>query len=132
MQKKIIKYAGFWHRLLAHNIDLLLILIIYYLIAFLIPPSNFDYLLMGGIYILYYSLFEYSTWAATPGKKWTKIKVVHYFENHLSFFQVFIRNTSKIVSLLLFLGGFLLIAFNKKNRGLHDYIGKTIVIFEYN
>ena len=124
------KYAGFWPRLLAHNIDLLPILLLYYLISFIIPRSDYDYLFIAGIYFFYHILFEVSPMQATPGKKWTKIKVTNDKELHVSVSQTVIRNTSKILSLLLLFGGFITILFNAKRKALHDYIGGTLVLFD--
>lgn len=124
------RYAGFWSRLLAHNIDLLPILILYYLISFIIPRSDYDYLFIAGIYFSYHILFELSPLQATPGKKWTKIKVVNDRGQRINIFQAVIRNTSKILSLVLLFGGFIAILFSSKRKGLHDYIGGTLVLFD--
>ncbi len=124
------RYASFSQRLLAHNIDLLPILLLFYLISFIVPRSNYDYLIMSGIYFLYHILFEGSTWQATPGKKWTKIKVSNLEGGRSGFAKSAIRNVSKMISLLLFFSGFIMIIFNPKSRGLHDYIGGTLVLFD--
>ncbi len=124
------KYAGFWPRLLAHNVDLLPILLLYYLASLIIPKSNYDYLFITGIYFFYNILFEISPWSATPGKKWVKIRVASNDEKPLSFIQAVIRNFSKIISLLLLFGGFIAIIFTPKKKALHDYIGGTLVLFD--
>lgn len=123
------RYAGFWSRLLAHNIDLLPILLLYYLVSFIVPRSDYDYLFIAGIYFSYHILFELSPLQATPGKKWAKIKVVNNKGQRISIFQAVIRNISKILSLLLLFGGFIAILFNNKRKALHDYIGGTLVLF---
>ncbi|WP_436515128.1 RDD family protein [Ekhidna sp. To15] len=124
------KYAGFWPRLLAHNIDLLPLLLLYYLASLVIPRSNYDYLFIAGIYFSYHIFFELSSMQATPGKKWAKIKVTNNESGHATIAQAVIRNICKIFSLLFFFLGFIAILFNPKRKALHDYIGGTLVIFE--
>ena len=126
---KKIKYAGFWPRLLAHNIDLIPMLGLFYLTD-LVPTTGYDFFIGGGIYLFYHSAFELSKWHATPGKKLCKLYVGEKGLNQANPIKIIIRNTSKILSLLLFFGGFILIFFNHKRRALHDYIGGTLVLFE--
>jgi uncharacterized RDD family membrane protein YckC len=128
--KGINKYAGFWPRLLAHNIDLLPILLLFYGVSFIIPSSDYDYLIISGIYFGYHTFFEASGMHATPGKRWAKIHVDSLKPDSPRFIQSLIRNTSKVLSLLLFFGGFVLIFFNSERRALHDYIGGTVVLFD--
>ncbi|MEO9870406.1 RDD family protein [Ekhidna sp.] len=130
MEETKYSYATFWQRLLAHNIDLLPILGIYYLISIIISYAGFDIIIMGSVYILYHALFEVSKWQATPGKKWARLKVSDENQNHIILFKSVIRNLTKILSLILFFGGFIMILFNKRRKGLHDYIGGTLVLFK--
>ncbi|WP_421764315.1 RDD family protein [Ekhidna sp.] len=123
------KYAGFWPRLLAHNIDLLPILLLFYLFSFIVPRTDFDYLMIGSIYFGYHILFEWM-WQATPGKRWAKIKVKTAQNDRVHFFQCVLRNLAKIISLIIFFGGFVMIFFNRQKRGLHDIIGGTLVLFD--
>ena len=67
---------------------------------------------------------------ATPGKRWTKIKVTNKNQGPPGVGQSMVRNLSKILSLILFFGGFIVIIWDKRGRGLHDYIGGTLVLFE--
>ncbi|MBC6400743.1 MAG: RDD family protein [Ekhidna sp.] len=122
-----IKYASFYQRLLAHNIDLIPILGLFYLTTLLIN-SKFDIIIMGSIYIFYNISFELSSLKATPGKKWNKISI----ENDSSrskVLNVILRNFLKPLSLILFFLGFVMMLFNSKRQGLHDYIAGTIVLF---
>lgn len=130
MQEKEVKYAGFHQRLLAHNIDLIPILGLLYAISFLVPNIEYDWLIFLLIYLGYHTGFELSEWGATPGKKWVKIKVIVAKEKTPRAAWLILRNASKILSLLLFFGGFILMFFNEKKRGLHDFIGGTIVLIE--
>ncbi len=100
------------------------------MVSFLVPRSDYDFMIMAAIYFLYHILFEASKMQATPGKKWSKLKVYNLNGRRVSFLQSSLRNVSKMLSLLLFFGGFILILFNQKCRGLHDYIGGTLVLFD--
>ena len=122
-------YASFWQRLLAHNIDLLFLLTLFYLVS-LIPYSGYDTLLFFLIYISYYSGFELSPWRATPGKKWTKLKIHNSDNRFKTFLAIFLRNSCKVISLLIFFLGFVMISFNRKKQSLHDFIAGTVVLFE--
>lgn len=124
-----ITYATFWQRLLAHNIDLLPILGVFYLTTFL-PNTDVDFIMLGIIYVIYHSLFEMSRWKATPGKKWVKIKVMDAKQNEIHPFRILLRNAGKSFSLILFFLGFVMIIFHPKKQGLHDYIAGTMVLFD--
>ena len=124
------KYAGFWPRLLAHNIDLIPILVLSYLISFLIQSPQHDYLILSLVYFGYQILFEMSSMRATPGKKLTRIHVKVTRETDFPMFAIIGRNIGKIPSLVFFFGGFILIFFDSRRRGLHDYIGGTVVLFD--
>ena len=124
----IIPYASFWQRLLAHNIDLLPVLGLYYLSS-LTPFEISDFWLLGCIYVFYHTLFELSPWHATPGKRWIGLHVENLGSGAVEPARIVLRNCCKILSLILFFGGFVMIIFHPKNQGLHDYIGGTLVLF---
>ncbi|MEM0940966.1 MAG: RDD family protein [Bacteroidota bacterium] len=121
-------YASFSQRLLAHNIDLVPILLLFYLTS-LLSKTPFHYLILFGIYVAYHSIFELSNWQGSPGKTWTKLKVVSESANSNGLFAILLRNSCKIFSLLLLFGGFTMIAFHPKKQGLHDLIAGTFVLF---
>ncbi len=123
------RFASFSQRLLAHNIDLIPILMLFYL-STLLPSTGFDYLIWLGIYLGYHTIFELSNWKGSPGKKWSKLKVINSSKKLPDELAIPIRNFSKIFSLLLFFGGFAMITFHSRRQGLHDYIAGTTVIFD--
>lgn len=129
MENTLTRYPDFFKRLLAHNIDLMPILGLFYLSTFF-SVAGYNFLILGTIYVIYHSLFEMSAWQATPGKKWTGIKVMSKHMTHAAPFQIIVRNLLKVLSLLIFFGGFIMIFFNPKRRSLHDYIAGTLVLFE--
>jgi len=68
---------------------------------------------------------------ATPGKKFVHIKIVDAktLEN-IDNKQAITRSLGYIVSTLALLIGFIMVAFRKDKRGLHDLLAGTVVIHE--
>ncbi|MEP1094056.1 MAG: RDD family protein [Cyclobacteriaceae bacterium] len=129
MIKEELRYAGFSQRLLAHNVDLLPILLLLYGSTFVFPKIGFDWLIFLLIYLTYNIAFELSGWQATPGKRWAKIHV-QVDGDRWHPYRIILRNLLKIFSLLIFFLGFALIIFNSRRKGLHDYLAGTVVLFD--
>ncbi|MEP5611206.1 MAG: RDD family protein [Cyclobacteriaceae bacterium] len=129
MIKEGLRYAGFSQRLLAHNVDLLPILFLLYGYIFFFPKIGFDWLIFFIIYLAYNIGFELSRWQATPGKRWAKIHV-QVDDGRQQPYRIILRNFLKIFSLLIFFLGFVLIIFNSRRKGLHDYLAGTVVLFD--
>ena len=123
------KYADFNARMLAHNVDLIVLLPFFYLIGWVIEDNILLIVLCWCFYTLYHIIFEISQWSGTPGKKFQKLEVTNFDGNPASVAQIIYRNMTKIVSILILFAGVIMIAFDKKRRGLHDRLAKTIVIF---
>ena len=123
------KYADFNARMLAHNVDLIVLLPFFYLIGWVIEDNILLIVLCWCLYTLYHIIFEISQWSGTPGKKFQKLEVTNFDGNPASVAQIIYRNMTKIVSILILFAGVIMIAFDKKRRGLHDRLAKTIVIF---
>lgn len=68
---------------------------------------------------------------ATPGKKFVHIKIVDAktFDN-IDNKQAITRSFGYIISTLAFLIGFIMVAFRKDKRGLHDLLAGTVVIYD--
>ncbi|REE00067.1 RDD family protein [Marinoscillum furvescens] len=125
-------YAGFWPRLMAHNIDLLILLPCYYLLSFGIDSNRWLFVACSVFTLLYEILFVSSKWNATPGKRWMKLKVVDQHGQPPSPWRCAARTLIKIVSALTFFIGFLVVALHPAKRGLHDLFSNTFVIFVKN
>ena len=123
------QYAGFSQRLLAHNIDLLPILLLLYGSTLVFPKVGLDWLLFLLVYFAYNIGFELSAWKATPGKRWTKIHVEIEGGKEQPH-RIIFRNLLKVFSLLLFFMGFVMIIFNAQRKSLHDYLAGTVVLFD--
>lgn len=131
MNKENTFYATFWERLLAQNIDLTILLGLFYLYS-LVPTTTYDAIAFVIITILYQSLFELSPWKATPGKKWTQLQVVQVESKLPYVLAVFSRSLGKFISLLALFAGFAMISHNTRKQGLHDYIAGTVVLSNKN
>ncbi|MCP4457743.1 MAG: RDD family protein [Cytophagales bacterium] len=123
-------YAGFHPRMLAHNIDLLVLLPVFYLIGYFVEHNFLLFILCILLYIIYNTIFEMSSWRGTPGKRLQKIKVqADSIENEVTFKHALIRNAAKTLSALPFFYGFVIVVFDQKKRGLHDRMAKTVITF---
>ena len=145
-----VSYGGFWKRLAAYILDwiILIIISIIMLIVFsfsfraLLGSEAFEQgsevavlgltlgadLLMVAIAWLYYAFMESSSKQATFGKLALGMKVTRLNGERISFSRASARFFSKILSVLLFFIGFIMIAFTEKKQGLHDMIAGVVVV----
>ncbi len=123
------RYAGFYPRMLAHNIDLVLLLPLFYGLGTFISANILLLISCWGLYTSYHIVFEVSGWHGTPGKKFQGITIASDIGQSLRISQIIWRNLAKIISVLLLFAGIVLIAVDKRNRGLHDRLAGTVVIF---
>ena len=128
-------YAGFWRRFLAFLIDAFIVFVIYKLVfvglisAFMKGGSDYmRNLFTFALSILYWTLFECSSWQATPGKKALGIKVTDMDGNKLNFAQSLGRNLGKIVSSFTFYIGCVMAGFTVRRQALHDKMAGCLVI----
>lgn len=141
----MIKQAGFWIRVLATIIDGIILGILLKILSFILfgslvsePGTSGDFIsvLMGGIrnFILNvlvsmcYETILIGYNGQTIGKLITRIKVVNVDGSAITYSKSFARFWSKSLSALSFCIGYLLIAFRKDKRGLHDLIVDTKVV----
>jgi uncharacterized RDD family membrane protein YckC len=118
-------YAGFWARVGAYLIDLLVVLIPVVLLA-LIPILGII-LDIVGIW-LYFALQESSERQATIGKRAVGIYVTDLQGRRISFGQATGRYFGKIISGLILYIGYIMVAFTEKKQGLHEMMAGTLVI----
>lgn len=152
-------YAGFWKRLAAYIIDVLVLYIPNLLImkafgedaaqatlqqAMLTAGPNLDALVAAyGRYYetmhvaialttllawLYFALCESSAWQATVGKLAMGIRVTDLQGRRISFPRALGRYAAKILSAMILLLGFLMIAWTRRKQGLHDLLANTLVL----
>jgi uncharacterized RDD family membrane protein YckC len=148
-----VAYAGFWLRLVAFLIDLIVLYFVGTIITlpFIasmglrgimrghMPMSPEELMPLMGAFIrlilirtvlnwLYYALFESSAWQATLGKKALGLEVTDLGGRRISFGRATGRFFAKIISVLILWIGFIMAGFTEKKQALHDMIAGTLVI----
>ena len=149
---QVIRYAGFWQRLIAYLIDSFLIgsVQLMILLPFLgvvgLGFLGFEMQDSPGIILLivaccvvwatfgfftkwlYYALMESSSQQATVGKIVLRLKVTDLRGERITFARATGRYFGRILSGLLLGVGFLMAAFTQQKQTLHDIIAATLVI----
>jgi uncharacterized RDD family membrane protein YckC len=129
-------YGGFWLRVVAYIIDVMLLGIVSSLLGLAIGGGadidNPAYLTAQGISfvigLLYFALLESSERGATVGKMAVGLRVVTDQGQRLGFGHALGRYLAKLLSGLIIGIGFLMVAFTDRKRGLHDMIAGTLVV----
>lgn len=96
------------------------------------PQTSFKWELLFEISVLIITMLFWRKWrGATPGKKFIHIKIVDAKTlQDIDNKQAITRSIGYIASTLALLIGFLMIAFRKDKRGLHDLLAGTVVIYD--
>ncbi len=137
--KENIKYAGFFARLAAYLIDLIIVAAAaapLSLLLSLIPFMGYKvfftftakaiiiYLLKALYFVLFLKLR-----GATPGKLAMRIQVVKK-EGEISWIDAVYRETvGRYLSGLVLCIGYLMVGFSRTKQGLHDMLCDTVVIY---
>lgn len=152
MMEKEIKCSGFWIRLGAFVIDYICYSLIGFIVIFIFGFIYGALLALTGneqyinspcfeqnaniiativqIFVVasYFVFFESSSKQGTIGKMACGLKVIDEDGRRLSRKLAFKRFVSSILSMLIFYIGFIMVAFNKNKRALHDNLSKTYVV----
>lgn len=127
-------HAGFWRRVAAFLIDVLVITIPLVLLDFMAFGSlhsavgrKADFLNLVPIW-LYWALFESSRWQATPGKRAMGLSVVDVHGLRIGFLHATGRYFAKYLSNLTLSIGYLLAAWTPRKQALHDLVAGTCVV----
>ncbi|HIO91440.1 MAG TPA: RDD family protein [Leucothrix mucor] len=142
-QQSSIRYAGFWARAIAAAIDTIIWLIIslplLYLFygkgyfvqdinsAFILGPADaiINWILPIIIVLIFWVLKQ-----ATPGKILLKMKIIDVKTGRRpTMMQWIIRYVGYIPSTIVFLLGFIWVAWDKKKQAWHDKMAGTAVVF---
>jgi len=96
------------------------------------PQTSLKWELLFEVSVLVVTMLFWKRWrGATPGKKFVHIKIVdNKTFKDITNRQAITRSFGYIASTFSFLIGFLMVAFRKDKRGLHDMLAGTIVIYE--
>jgi uncharacterized RDD family membrane protein YckC len=147
-----VRYGGFWRRVVAALIDTIIIGLALYIFSLFLPvieeagwgnlsPPGGDFgitaeasltplgtliLIIGGW--LYAALMESGPKQATVGKMALSLQVTDLDGDRIGFAQASGRYFAKILSLIILLVGFLMVAFTPRKQGLHDILARTLVI----
>ena len=146
-----VQYAGFWRRFAAALIDGLINAPVSFVIQMLFgvspfsgglvktldtPDELFRYLvryivahsLVMVLAWLYSALMESSRYQATLGKMALGIVVTDMNRQRISFGRATGRYFGKIISSIILLIGYFMIAFTQKKQGLHDIMANCLVV----
>ena len=140
-------YAGFWPRFAAYLIDAIIMGLVLVPLGALIgvlaaATSDGDFenspmwplatLIIRGASValgwLYYGLMESSPWQATIGKRVLGLRVTDMNGNRIGFGKATGRYFGKILSGMICLVGFIMVAFTEKQQALHDIMAGTLVV----
>lgn len=135
------QFAGFWIRVGAYFIDLVVMIIPVLLISFLFrsvtPAANeieqaivefMDSILSLIVWWIYFAVLHSSQWQASVGKKAVGLRVVDEKGGRISFGRATGRYFAAFLSALILCIGYMMVGWTKKRQGLHDMIAGTYVI----
>lgn len=131
METKGIRHAGFWVRFAANLLDTIIMGIPILVILMFSFKSRADQDLINLLIYTAATIFLWTSWdGRTPGKKIMGIKIVSYPEyGPISLRKALVRFLiGYTISGLLFFIGYIMVAFRKDKRGLHDLIAGTCVV----
>ena len=134
-----VKYAGFWIRLGAVLIDLMVMGVVLYIPSTVIYGSEywvgdqFFYgfwdLMFSYVLPLVGTIWFWLRFSGTPGKMVLKLKIVDAGTgNKLTFGQAIGRYFAYILSAIPFFLGYIWVGFDKRKQGWHDKLAGTVVI----
>src|SRR5208283_4872337 len=125
-----IVFAGFWNRVAAFIIDLIILILAAYISIYAFNSKGTFNDLVLGIMLpwAYFSLMESSDSRATLGKMALGITVTDLNGKRISKGKATIRFFAKYLSALILFAGFIMVRFTKKKQALHDIIAGTLVV----
>lgn len=150
----VVFVAGFWRRMVAGSIDLLLVGLLFGLLDLVVSlllgrplprlaqlgpdylldvAANGDALAIAGLLLAAVLMFAYfllfhSVLGQTPGKRLLHLRLIDGYGETPSLGRSIIRSLGYLPSLLLAFCGFLWIGFDREKRALHDWLADTYVI----
>jgi uncharacterized RDD family membrane protein YckC len=122
-----LEYAGFWVRLGAGVIDLLILGFIAGIIAYFFPAPVI-WVTSGLVISLAYWLGFWVWRGQTPGKMAVGIKIIRTDSSPVKWQCALYRFLGYIVSAATLFIGFIWVAFDGRKQGIHDKIADTYVV----
>ncbi|WP_347549283.1 RDD family protein [Pseudalkalibacillus hwajinpoensis] len=140
-ESRHVRFAGFWMRFWAYLVDIIVvaslngILITPVIKGFEIPASEPAFLPLQAILtgVVYYAYFILMTkfFAQTLGKMLFALRVQPDQGERLTWGTVIFREgIGRFISKTILFVGFLVVAFTKNKKGIHDMFADTIVVHE--
>ena len=123
-----LEHAGFWIRFAAIFIDGLILIIPNIIISAIASGDLGTGLALQLLLNLGYVLGFWMSNGATPGKMIFGLKIVRRDGEEIGPSTAVARYVGYILSWITFGIGFLMIAFSREKRGLHDLVADTIVV----
>jgi uncharacterized RDD family membrane protein YckC len=144
-QEYQITYAGFWWRFLAYLIDWIIVSVVFVPLGVifgvgiaasgadenspLLPLVNLG---LNGVQVLamwlYHAFMESSEWQGTIGKKVCGLRVTDMDGNRITFGRATGRYFGTILSGMICLIGYIMVAFTERKQALHDMLASTLVL----
>lgn len=122
-----LEYAGFWIRLGAGIVDLLILGFIVGIVACVFPSPIIC--IAVGLLVSVAHFVGFWVWRGqTPGKMAMGIKVIRTDSSPLTLQYALLRYLGYIVSAIILFVGFIWIAFDSRKQGIHDKIADTYVV----
>lgn len=136
-----LRYAGFWIRVLASVIDSIIIVALTFPLLFAVYGQDVlvseefikgpAEILISYVLPIVFTIGLWIKFGGTPGKRILGLKIIDEKNHqHLTIGRSLLRYLGYILSSITLLIGFIWIAFDKKKKGLHDYMSGSIVVKE--
>ena len=130
--------AGFWIRLLAALIDIVVLFVVRLLLLAILPGVSIAEYAESGDWVSYDNFFlladavyftlGVSIFSTTVGKRLLRLRVERTDGSRPGPLRAFGRYLAYFLSFLFFFLGFLMIGFTSDKRGLHDRLCDTMVV----
>ncbi|MFO7955059.1 RDD family protein [Thioalkalivibrio sp.] len=136
-------YGGFWVRVGAYLLDALIIGVPQVLAQIVISPETMvprdpgdpmpatevTWILVNVVVgWLYWAGMHSSQYQATLGKRVLGLRVVDYDGERISFMRATGRHFATILSGMILMIGYIMVAFTRRRQALHDLIAQTLVV----
>lgn len=136
-------YGGFWVRAGAYLLDAVIIGVPQVLAQLVIspetmvprepgdpmPPAELAWFLVNVVVgWLYWAGMHSSQYQATLGKLVFGLRVVDYHGERISFMRATGRHFATILSAMILMIGYIMVAFTRRRQALHDLIAQTVVV----
>lgn len=136
-------YGGFWVRVGAYLLDAMIIGVPQIVAQALIspetmvargpddpvPPGEVAWFLVNMVVAwLYWAGMHSSRYQATLGKLVFGLRVVDFHGERISFLRATGRHFATILSGLILMIGYIMVAFTRRRQALHDVIAQTLVV----